>query len=123
MNLSASSAQVNKVASRLRGTEPESLILSPVAASFQITPSAIQFQPNWSEADAGNSHLDGGIRGAADLIDSMHQLRARFYRGRLEWAVDVRLDREVDEFDSYRPTYILAVTASRQVQIPRQSAP
>ena len=54
-------------------------------------------------------------RGAADLIDSMHQLRARIFRGRLEWDVDVRQGREVDEFDSYHPTYILAVTASRQV--------
>ena len=54
-------------------------------------------------------------RGAADLIDSMHKLRARIFRGRLEWDVDVRQGREVDEFDSCRPTYILAVTASRQV--------
>lgn len=54
-------------------------------------------------------------RGAADLIDSMHQLRARIFRSRMEWDVDVRQGREVDEFDSYRPTYILAVTASRQV--------
>lgn len=45
----------------------------------------------------------------------MHQLRARIFRGRLEWDVDVRQGRAVDEFDSYRPTYILAVTAPRQV--------
>lgn len=54
-------------------------------------------------------------RGAADLIDSMHKLRARIFRGRLEWDVDVRQGREVDEYDSCQPTYILAVTASRQV--------
>lgn len=54
-------------------------------------------------------------RGAADLIDSMHQLRAQIFRGRLEWDVDVQQGREVDEFDSYRPTYILAVTSARQV--------
>lgn len=56
-----------------------------------------------------------GYRGAADLIDSMHQLRARIFRGRLEWDVEVRQGREVDQFDSYRPTYILAVTPNRQV--------
>lgn len=56
-----------------------------------------------------------GYRGAAELIDSMHMLRARIFRDRLEWDVDVRQGREVDEFDSYRPTYILAVTAARQV--------
>lgn len=54
-------------------------------------------------------------RGAANLIDSMHQLRARIFRDRLEWDVDVQQGREVDEFDSYRPTYILAVTAARRV--------
>ena len=47
-----------------------------------------------------------GYRVAADPLVSMHQLRARIFRGRLEWDVDVRPGRAVDEFDSYRPTYI-----------------
>lgn len=58
---------------------------------------------------AANYKLD------ADLIDSMHRLRARIFRDRLEWDVTVQQGREVDEFDSYRPTYIVAVTPSRQV--------
>ncbi|MBB6469482.1 acyl homoserine lactone synthase [Aminobacter lissarensis] len=53
--------------------------------------------------------------GVQDLIDAMHQLRARIFRGRLDWDVVVRQGREVDEFDSFRPTYILAVTSAREV--------
>lgn len=45
----------------------------------------------------------------------MHRLRAPIFRGRLEWDVDIQQGREVDEFDAYRPTYILTVTPSRQV--------
>jgi len=58
---------------------------------------------------AANYKLD------SDLIDSMHQLRARIFRDRLEWDVTVQQGREVDEFDSCLPTYIVAVTPSRQV--------
>ncbi|MBA3447678.1 MAG: GNAT family N-acetyltransferase [Pseudaminobacter sp.] len=50
-----------------------------------------------------------------DLLDSMHRLRARVFAGRLEWDVRVRQGREVDEFDYYGPTYILAVTSSSEV--------
>ncbi len=52
---------------------------------------------------------------AADLIDSMHRLRARVFRERLDWDVEVRRGREVDEFDSCEPTYILTVTRSHDV--------
>lgn len=53
--------------------------------------------------------------GASSLLDSMHRLRARIFRGRLEWDVEVRQGREVDEFDACGPTYILAVTRTRDV--------
>ena len=53
--------------------------------------------------------------GATSLLDSMHLLRAKIFQGRLDWDVDVRQGREVDEFDSCGPTYILAVTRSADV--------
>ncbi|KUM24400.1 autoinducer synthesis protein [Mesorhizobium loti] len=52
---------------------------------------------------------------AAALLDAMHRLRARIFRGRLEWDVEVRQGREVDQFDACHPTYILAVTRAREV--------
>jgi acyl homoserine lactone synthase len=53
--------------------------------------------------------------GATDLLDAMHRLRAKVFHERLDWNVAVRKGREVDEFDSYGPTYILAVTETRKV--------
>lgn len=53
--------------------------------------------------------------GASDLLDAMHRLRAKVFQDRLDWDVDVRQGREVDEFDSCGPTYILAVTLTRDV--------
>lgn len=50
-----------------------------------------------------------------DLLDGMHELRARIFRDRLNWDVDVRDGREVDSFDGCRPTYILAVTGRNSV--------
>jgi len=44
------------------------------------------------------------------LIDRHHCLRAQVFQGRLEWSVDVVDGREADEYDSFSPTYILAVT-------------
>lgn len=52
---------------------------------------------------------------ASDLIDAMHRLRARVFRERLEWEVEVRQGREADEFDACGPTYILVVTHTREV--------
>ncbi len=49
----------------------------------------------------------------ADLIDSMHRLRARVFGNRLGWDVDIRDGREADAYDQFNPTYILAVTATR----------
>ena len=51
----------------------------------------------------------------AHLVDSMHRLRARVFAGRLGWDVKVRQGREVDEFDRFGPTYVLAVTPISQV--------
>lgn len=52
-----------------------------------------------------------GESGAGErLLDQMHALRARVFDDRLGWNVDVTAGREVDEYDSFDPTYILAVT-------------
>ncbi|WP_083347576.1 acyl-homoserine-lactone synthase TraI [Rhizobium sp. LCM 4573] len=51
----------------------------------------------------------------ADLIDSMHRLRACVFGNRLGWDVDIRDGREVDAYDQFNPTYILAVSATRSV--------
>lgn len=52
---------------------------------------------------------------SAVLLDSMHRLRARIFRDRMGWDVVVRDGRETDEFDTCRPTYILAVSNQDQV--------
>lgn len=44
------------------------------------------------------------------LIDRHHRLRAQVFQDRLNWSVDVVGGREADEYDSFSPTYILAVT-------------
>lgn len=49
------------------------------------------------------------------LLDSMHQLRARVFRDRMDWDVEVRDGRETDEYDAFRPTYILAVSGRNRV--------
>lgn len=54
-------------------------------------------------------------RDSSGLLDKMHRLRARIFQGRLDWDVEVRQGREVDEFDACRPTYILTVTPSLDV--------
>lgn len=54
-------------------------------------------------------------RQSSALLDRMHRLRARIFQGRLEWDVEVRQGRELDEFDAFRPTYILTVTPSLEV--------
>ncbi|RWF27087.1 acyl-homoserine-lactone synthase TraI [Mesorhizobium sp.] len=49
------------------------------------------------------------------LVDSMHRLRARVSKGRLEWDVEASNGREVDVFDRLRPTYILAISSASDV--------
>lgn len=51
----------------------------------------------------------------APFLDSMHMLRARIFRERMNWDVEVRNGRERDQFDHCRPTYILAVSDRHQV--------
>lgn len=41
-------------------------------------------------------------------IDAMHRLRARVFRDRLRWEVDVQDGREIDDFDRIDPTYLLS---------------
>lgn len=50
-----------------------------------------------------------------DLLDSMHRLRARIFKGRLGWDVSTRGGREIDEFDALKPTYILAISSASEV--------
>lgn len=50
---------------------------------------------------------------SAVLLDSMHRLRARVFRERMN--VVVRDGREADQFDPCRPTYILALSDRNEV--------
>lgn len=52
---------------------------------------------------------------SAELLDSMHSLRARVFAGRMNWDVVVKDGREADQFDTYRPTYVLAVSDRNHV--------
>jgi acyl homoserine lactone synthase len=49
------------------------------------------------------------------LIREMHRLRARIFRGRLEWNVRCTSGLEFDRFDELEPTYILALDPSDAV--------
>ncbi len=49
------------------------------------------------------------------LLRRQHKLRAEVFSGRLGWDVDVQDGIEVDHFDAFNPTYILAVLNSDQV--------
>lgn len=49
------------------------------------------------------------------LIDQMHALRARVFRDRLGWDVEVTNGREGDEYDALNPTYLLVVGTGEQV--------
>ncbi|KAA0920744.1 GNAT family N-acetyltransferase [Aquicoccus porphyridii] len=44
-----------------------------------------------------------------DIIDEMYRLRARVFQGRLGWDVKVTDGREIDEFDTLDPVYIIAL--------------
>lgn len=46
----------------------------------------------------------------ADLLRSHHQLRAKVFKDRLGWEVNVEAGYESESFDALRPTYILATT-------------
>lgn len=51
----------------------------------------------------------------ADLLNAMHRLRARIFKGRLGWNVDTQGGQETDEFDTLKPTYILAISSASTV--------
>lgn len=44
-----------------------------------------------------------------DIVDEMYRLRARVFQDRLGWDVNVTDGREIDEFDSLDPIYIIAL--------------
>ena len=48
-------------------------------------------------------------------LAQMHRLRANVFRGRLEWDVTVTDSGEFDEYDTFNPTYILAITNDARV--------
>lgn len=48
------------------------------------------------------------------LIDQMYVLRARVFRDRLGWDVNVVGGREVDGYDALNPTYMLVVSGSAE---------
>ncbi len=50
-----------------------------------------------------------------DELRDMHRLRARVFRDRLGWQVEVRDGEERDEFDELGPIYFLALDAERRV--------
>lgn len=49
------------------------------------------------------------------LLRRMHELRARVFKHRLDWAVHVEHNQEKDEYDQLDPTYLLLVGADDQV--------
>jgi N-acyl-L-homoserine lactone synthetase len=50
-----------------------------------------------------------------DLLAGMHRLRYRVFKDRLSWTVSVTGDKEIDRYDGLGPTYILVVSAARDV--------
>lgn len=51
-----------------------------------------------------------GTNTDSTLIDQMHVLRARVFRDRLGWDVDVVGGRERDDYDALNPVYLLVVS-------------
>ncbi|QBY00504.1 acyl-homoserine-lactone synthase [Rhodophyticola sp. CCM32] len=50
-----------------------------------------------------------------DLFDQMYQLRARQFKDRRDWRVDVIAGRERDKFDEMNPLYVCVVDPSRKL--------
>lgn len=57
------------------------------------------------------------VKSSADarIVDDMHQLRSRVFHDRMGWRVQCFDGREVDEFDSLHPTYIIALSSDERV--------
>lgn len=45
----------------------------------------------------------------SELTLEMHRLRGRVFKDRLDWDVSVSDGLEIDQYDTYRPTYLLAL--------------
>lgn len=50
-----------------------------------------------------------------EALTEMHRLRSRVFRDRLDWAVDLQGDQEIDRFDLLRPHYLLLYSRERLV--------
>lgn len=50
-----------------------------------------------------------------DLLAAMFRLRRRVFKDRLDWAVSVSGEFEIDVYDALNPTYLLITTESRDV--------
>jgi acyl homoserine lactone synthase len=50
-----------------------------------------------------------------DLLAAMFRLRRRVFRDRLDWSVSVTGDLELDVYDALNPTYLVLVSARREV--------
>jgi hypothetical protein len=44
-----------------------------------------------------------------ELAMGMHRLRRRVFKERLDWEVSVAGGLEIDQYDSFKPTYLLAL--------------
>lgn len=49
------------------------------------------------------------------LLANMHVLRAKVFKGRLNWDVHVKRGQETDEYDRLDPTYLVLLSAGGQV--------
>lgn len=49
------------------------------------------------------------------LLNQMYRLRAAVFSGRLEWDVSIIAGEERDQYDGYKPTYLLAIADSGSV--------
>jgi acyl homoserine lactone synthase len=49
-------------------------------------------------------------------IAEMHRLRYRVFKERLDWDVQISGDMEVDEFDAYRPVYLIQRASDDRIQ-------
>jgi acyl homoserine lactone synthase len=52
---------------------------------------------------------------SAHLIASMHRLRYKVFKDRLDWDVSVTGDMEIDTYDALCPTYIVVVNSENKV--------
>jgi acyl homoserine lactone synthase len=50
-----------------------------------------------------------------DLLSGMFRLRRRVFKERLDWTVSVSGDLELDVYDALNPTYLVMITADREV--------